>query len=257
MYPRKLKAEEVATVFAYDPETRLLKPAFNAQKPFDISQVPLRGTQGFAYKLSRGSTRLEYLVDNAMYRGEDLSYALTYGMWPIGRLVPRDDNWHNLDPENWTLWNPHQTVNERGIYSKGPANYRVQVYDGKKAVYVGTFATLAEARAARDEAENLYAPARQRMARTWQPKKAGRSGPGADALFAEYARALEAKRAELDKLEDVLAWLKESTPGNSLPALPRSVEALLLPHRGLDAALAKIGFVAKSEPAPEPEKQAI
>lgn len=248
---RKLKADEVDAIFAYDPETRQLKPAFHSKKPFDISIVPLRSTQGFAYKLSKGATRLEYLVDDQMLRGEDLSYALAYGTWPVGRLVPRDDNWHNLDPENWTFWNPHQTVNERGIYSKGPANYRVQVYDGKKAVYVGTFATLEAARAARDEAENLYAPARQRMARTWRPRPENALA-SVESVIGEYRKALEVKRGELDKVEKVLAWLEGA---DHLPKLPRSVEALLLPHASLDAALAKIGF--KSGPGPEPEKQAI
>lgn len=257
----KLTATDVDAIFAYDAETKKLKAAYGSSTLFAVLEVPVRARQGFAARLARPATRLEYKIKAHTYRGEDLSYALTYGMWPASQLVPRDDDWHNLDPENWTVWYPQMTASERGIYSKGPANYRVQVYDGKRAVYVGTFATLAEARQARDRAESLAAPNRTRMTRTsLAATRPGPLPPLQQERLDKYLTALRAKRQELAQLSQMLIGMEEQLlQEGEVPPMPHAAELALASCPDLAQALAEYrpshGYRPKL--GPEPEKQAI
>lgn len=109
---------------------------------------------------------VQITINSKKYKAHRLAFLYMTGEWPKGEIdhdnTKRDDNvWNNLREATGVenCYNYPVKINNKlgvkGVYlSKG--RYRAQIQLNKKKIFLGSFSTLEEAKAAHDKAANEH-----------------------------------------------------------------------------------------------------
>lgn len=150
-----LTAERLRTELSYDPETG------------KFMWLGMRRNTA-ASNRTAGSLRSDGYIDihvaGRRYRAHRLAWLYVHGRWPDNNLDHIDG-----DPSNNRIsnlrdvphqWNAQNTKKPSGIEFRpeNPLKYRVRLWIDGRAKTVGSFASLAEAEAAREAAKQAHHP---------------------------------------------------------------------------------------------------